>query len=91
LLADLVVAPAGGVEFRQDVFSTGVGFRDHVLFRMTLELNFGDSTRFDSDRARRGVFQETMGQHFGNPDGKQKKAGGDPTLPSGLLVADEVN
>ena len=26
LLADLIVVPTGGVEFRQDVFSTGVGF-----------------------------------------------------------------
>jgi hypothetical protein len=73
LLADLVVAPASGVEFRQDVFSTGVGFRDHVLFNVKLESNFGDSTRFGLDRARRGDFREILGQHFGNPDGKQKK------------------
>jgi hypothetical protein len=29
LLADLIVVPTSGVEFRQDVFSTGVGFGDH--------------------------------------------------------------
>ena len=29
LLADLIVAPAGAVQFRQDVLSTGVGFSDH--------------------------------------------------------------
>jgi hypothetical protein len=29
LFADLVIVPTGGVEFRQDVFSTSVGFGDH--------------------------------------------------------------
>jgi len=29
LLAYLVVVPASAVEFRQDVFSAGVGFSDH--------------------------------------------------------------
>jgi hypothetical protein len=37
---------------RQDVFSTGVGFRDHVFFRVKLESNFGDATQFGSGRAR---------------------------------------
>jgi hypothetical protein len=30
LLADLIVIPTGSVQFRQDVFSTGVGFSDHA-------------------------------------------------------------
>jgi hypothetical protein len=29
LLADLIVVPTGAVEFRQNVFSAGIGFVDH--------------------------------------------------------------
>jgi hypothetical protein len=31
LLADLIVIPPGSVELRQKVFSTGIGFGNHLI------------------------------------------------------------
>lgn len=41
LLADLIIVPARVIEFRQDVFSAGVGFRDHCESGRELGRNFG--------------------------------------------------
>jgi hypothetical protein len=50
LLADLIVAPAGRVEFRQDVLSAGVGLGDH--WKCLHWKVAPDSKRFDSGLPR---------------------------------------
>jgi hypothetical protein len=55
LLADLVVAPAGGIELRQDVLSTGISFCQHFESPTPVRLNIAPEPESRGSEATRGV------------------------------------